>query len=255
MFTYSTLSPHWRARMQRKAVRQQYVEYAAKGFTKGALELLFFSTRSFPDLIRWLERLHDVRGLPWWVIYIKIAIPRPGSGLPILIYVGSGTSTTGNKTGGDSRFESHVKNAELDDKCLDSEEFHRLWKEHSEDCTLYFKELWLARDYVFYNDTKEEKQVQRRSALFVEGICMELIGTHLRHGTRNYRFDVDPNFHPCNKGSPFQLFEKKSQQVAIPDLLDVTAPVHDSSSSGPALATSSDLVQDSSSDSVQGPSS
>lgn len=111
------------------------------------MELLFFCDRTLPNLVRFLERLHDVRGLPWWVIYIKIAIPHPGSGLPVLWYVGSGTGTGSGATGGDARVKTHINNAQGDSKCLDREEFHRLWRQNPEPYTVYFKELWLASSW------------------------------------------------------------------------------------------------------------
>lgn len=148
LLTYSIISGPWRTRFSKPWERKKYVEYTARGVTNGMMELLLFADRTLPALVRFLERLHDVVGLPWWLVYVKIAIPRPGSGLPILWYVGSGTGTGAGATGGDGRFKTHINNAQGDGKCLSSDEFHRLWRENADDYTLYFKELWLCRDFV-----------------------------------------------------------------------------------------------------------
>lgn len=148
LLTYTDIFPAWRARLSKPWERKKYVEYAAKGVAKGVtngtMELLLFCDRTLPDLVRSLERLHDVRGLPWWVIYIKIAIPHPGSGLPVLWYVGSGTGTGAGATGGDARVKTHIGNAQCDSKSLDREEFHRLWRQNPDKYMVYFKELRLA---------------------------------------------------------------------------------------------------------------
>lgn len=88
--------------------------FAAEHVTKSSVEPFSPSSdRSFSNITEWLSKLHDAKPFPWWVIYLKVAVPRPGTGLHILLYLGSATRTKtgktgGGKTGGKARIENHV---------------------------------------------------------------------------------------------------------------------------------------------------
>lgn len=156
--TYDCLSSVWRSHPADEKTRKELLDFTTPRFTTGTAGLLSNPSRKLPPPKAWIKGLHPVLGLPWWLIYLKIAIPEDAKSLlPVIWYVGSGSGTkyTNGKTGGDARAHGHVHDAEHE-TCQDSDEFHRMWKDHSEEYDLYFLEVWLARDLVFRGMTDGE---------------------------------------------------------------------------------------------------
>lgn len=70
------------------------VAYCVDRLPDGAMYLLSKPELPTPaELIKWLPRRPRSPGD--WALYIKLGIPDPGSGLPILMYFGSATGQNG----------------------------------------------------------------------------------------------------------------------------------------------------------------
>lgn len=73
--------------------------------TAGAVSFLSTRTRRpYPSVPLFKSRFQPTRYLRHWGVYLKLGVPKPGSGLPLLVYVGSATGVMGFC----GRFMSHL---------------------------------------------------------------------------------------------------------------------------------------------------
>lgn len=119
-----SLSRFWSSLLKRPEAKQSLAEAISRGLLPGKFSspardrtsadlcrlvyspgrLLPDRSRPFPSPAEWMGFLQPTRYLRRWGVYLKLGIPRAGSGLPWLVYVGSATGIGGFI----QRFLSHL---------------------------------------------------------------------------------------------------------------------------------------------------
>jgi hypothetical protein len=90
-----------------KAGNGGWGECLLEGISDGNGEFIASGCRQMPAPDQCIKILRSTHDLPWWGVYLQIAIPtKPG--LPILFYVGSATAATIGHSGLSSRFATHI---------------------------------------------------------------------------------------------------------------------------------------------------
>ncbi|KAL1411288.1 hypothetical protein Q8F55_002239 [Vanrija albida] len=146
---------------------------------------------AFPSVDELVRHLPDAAQSPLFVVYLKLGIPRTAElrkELPVLIYVGSATSTKGHLTGGRARVASHLHEMER-----------------------YPPGYYLVSFLTLYEDVFDLKNVSpdvivhhRRMGLIAEARAMRACGT-LVDIERDSLLDVDKATTPCNLVNPLAL--------------------------------------------------
>lgn len=124
----------------------------------------------FPSLERLMSLLQATRYLRHWGVYLKLAIPKSGFDLPILLYVGSATGVLGFI----GRFMSHLS-AMIRGK---SDGFYELWHEHSDKYEIVYLELLCLPEFSHRNASNWLRVQASLLCLLAESVLMLLFGAH-----------------------------------------------------------------------------
>lgn len=91
----------------------EYCEVVADGLESGAEEIFLEAAegrRNYPSFDRMKGSLMSAFLFPTWIVYFLLAEPAEDPSLSTLVYVGSGTASAGQYTGGESRARGHLGN-------------------------------------------------------------------------------------------------------------------------------------------------
>lgn len=117
-----------------------------------------------------MSLLQPTRYLRHWGVYLKLAIPKSGFDLPILLYVGSATGVLGFI----GRFMSHLS-AMIRGK---SDGFYELWHEHSDKYEIVYFELLCLPEFSHRNASTWLRIQASLLCLLAESVLMLLFGAH-----------------------------------------------------------------------------
>lgn len=117
-----------------------------------------------------MNLMQPTRYLRHWGVYLKLGIPKPGSGLPLLVYVGSATGVLGFI----GRFMSHLS-AMIRGH---SDGFYTEWIKNPDQYEIVYFELWCIPDFGHRKASTWERVQASLLCLLAESVLMHLFGAH-----------------------------------------------------------------------------